>query len=187
MNNKKLIAAGSVAILLAVGCSSDNSEEAIDEPTDETEEIQAVDDAIFGLGDSDGEVESRDDLTNLLATSVVAVFADDNNVRVDFEMGDPECQGAQVQLFENSDSIEVSVRVGELPGRTFSDCQDAIGNFFTVVELDSPAGDRSIVAAEELEPDNPGADLGEPDPIPQIADGEVAVENQVIDPVDVED
>lgn len=187
MINKKLFVAGSLAIALAVGCSDSASEEASDTTVEDEESVEAAEtesEAIFGLGDGGGEIESRDDLSNLLDTNFEADFEDENTLRVDFEMGDPECQGAQVQVFENSDSIDVSVRVGELPGRTFDQCQDAIGNFFTFVELESPRGDRQIGAAEQLEPESDDIDLGNPETVEPPADGEVAVDGQEIDTED---
>ena len=186
MLNKKFLTAGSLAIALAVGCSGSSTVEE-ENSTEEQEAVDAAEaaeaeaEAVFGLGDGTGEVESRDDLSNLLDTNFEADFEDDNTLRVDFEMGDPECQGAQVQVFENSDSIDVSVRVGELPDRSFDDCQDAIGNFFTFVELESPRGDRQIGAAEQLEPESDDIDLGNPETVEPPQDGEVAVEDQEID------
>ena len=94
-------------------------------------------------------------------------------------MGDPACQGAQVQVFENNDSIEVNVRVGELPGVSFEDCSGGVGNFYTEVALESPRGERQISLTEPLEPGEDAADFGDPAQVEPPLDGDVEADIEV--------
>ena len=97
-------------------------------------------------------LESRDDLvdtSNGLVTLIEEV--DEDTLRVEYELGDPACFGAQINVTETEELIEVGVVVGSLPDVAPDECEDFVGFFFTDVDLESPVDGRPQRAAEPVE------------------------------------
>ena len=154
MNLLKLTKVGVAALLLTLAaCSGGSDDQAADEDPDTTE----VDvDEILEIEPlpEDSALESRNDLENLrpgLITDIEPL--DDETIRVQYDLGDTECFGIQLEAFETAEAVELSLRVGNLPGQTDEDCDLSVSERFTDITLENPLGERQPVAAEEREPE----------------------------------
>ncbi len=140
---------------LALGACSGSSN---DEGTDSTTEVETEEGVVTGDGQDDElpdsqVIESRDDLVDTSEGRVISVDeVGTDTLRVEYELGDPACFGAQVSAVETDDSVEVSVNVGTLPDVDAEDCEVSVGFYFTDIDLEAPLGSRTPRAAELTEP-----------------------------------
>ena len=75
-----------------------------------------------------------------------------DTVIVSFEMESHHCNGVRSTVTESDDEVAILLETGRLAGVEPTACTYGIYPYTVAVTLDSPLGDRRMVAAEPLEP-----------------------------------
>lgn len=120
-----------------------------------------------GAEDFNRVVAPRNDLTATVPVAVLAVDSlDALSLSVSFEMESHQCHGITAAVEETVAEIIIEVRTALLPERDLADCTYGIFPYTTVLELDAPVAGRTIVLAEDREPEPlAAAEAAAPSPV----------------------
>ena len=149
-------------MVLLGGCTSGGDDGANPDPdsgapSDSADIAAAGEDLPFaspGAEDFNRVVASRDDLTATMPVAVLSVDSlDALSLSVTFEMESHHCHGITASVEETVAEIIIEVRTALLPERSLADCSYGIFPYTTVLPLDAPVGGRTIVLAEDREPE----------------------------------